>query len=1223
VEPGSRYTVPRGVPVALEIRDPSGERVLQARHQASPRGSFWGRAELNPEAPAGVYSLIATVGRERHTAEFVVAAYRKPEFTVTVKPDKERCLPGQRVRMTVEASYFFGAPVAGAKVRWFTFHGPDWSSLYADPEEMEDDQGPPPSLRDWVEEYGASGPEGTAVLDENGRAVIEFPVRLPEDAEVQTDELYTASVTVIEDSGREVGADGRVRVVPGDFRLRLDPDGWLAAPGQQKLFTVTAVDYQGRPVPATPVGLDSGYVSWDPRSRATRWEPAGSAQATTDPRGTARVPITPPRTGELRVTATATDPGGRTIRARDYVSVASDDGGDLGTEYADLSLSTDRRRYQAGQTARILINAAHTGQTVLLTVEGSRVHRRMLVPMRARSVVVQIPVLPQYGPNVFVSGCYVRGKRFSRSEATLRVAQPEKRLRVAIETLPTAPGGTPAHGPWRPGARITYRVRTSDHRGRPVPAELSFALVDEAIYSLREDSPDALRQRFYPRRHNAVQTDYSFAVEYLGDADKAEPRITARRRFPDTAYWNPVLATDQRGLTTVSLTLPDSLTTWRATAVAHTGDTALGRAIHRAVVSKEFFVRLEAPRFLAQHDHGRLLALVHNNTAARQTALVRIRPGSLRLLGPDTATLEIPPGAVGQAQFPVAAADLAHAAVRLTAWTPRQPDGSQLADGIETTIPVRPHGRERIQALAGEITPRRPETEVLRLDPSAIPSASRLTIRITPSPAASVAGAVQYLVDYPYGCTEQTLSRFLPALLVEALPDRAGLAPQRAAHIPAIARAGLYRLYKLQHPSGAWGWWQHDEDDAWMTAYALYGLAAARSQGLPVSAQVLQRGARAALEMAGKTPDSTRAFLLYAAALAGSPRAAGARRATLSAAATAPALAWTILLNRALGEPGHAALRTPRLVRELLRQATAQDGLLHWELDDPRQEWDSEMATAVSLMALLAADSADPVAPQVLRWFMSRRTGAGWTSTRATAFVLAALARYLGHGRGTSAAGVVTVRLNGQLLQTISLTANAREPEVVLRVPASRLRRDKNDVVLERTGGTTPIFYAVELRQTVAQENIPADAPPGFSVRRAFYRLVPQRTADGRWRLAPKPTENRMRQGDRIRVQLRITVPRDMACVLIEDPFPAGCEPSDRGEVDDPNDWTDWWAATDVRDDRVAFFARRLPRGEHVIEYNLRAQSPGVYHTLPALVQPMYSPAIRAESAESRVEIRP
>src|SRR5207237_7858092 len=137
--------------------------------------------------------------------------------------------------------------------------------------------------------------------------------------------------------------------------------------------------------------------------------------------------------------------------------------------------------------------------------------------------------------------------------------------------------------------------------------------------------------------------------------DKAEPKITARKKFPDTAYWNPELVTDSTGHASVQFELPDNLTTWRATAVAHTADTALGRETNKIVVAKEFFVRLETPRFMTQNDESQILAIVHNDTPARQTALIRLRTENLTIGGTEQQSMSIDPGKTGPFRWPVTA----------------------------------------------------------------------------------------------------------------------------------------------------------------------------------------------------------------------------------------------------------------------------------------------------------------------------------------------------------------------------------------------------------------------------------------------------------------------------------------------------------------------------------------------------------------------------------------
>src|SRR5205823_5268891 len=97
---------------------------------------------------------------------------------------------------------------------------------------------------------------------------------------------------------------------------------------------------------------------------------------------------TPPRQGEFVLKLRAHDAQGHLIIGRTSLYVTGDSGGDLDTEYPDLALLTDKRSYKAGDTARVLINAARTGQTVLLTIEGEKVHQMQTVAMPHSSTVV-------------------------------------------------------------------------------------------------------------------------------------------------------------------------------------------------------------------------------------------------------------------------------------------------------------------------------------------------------------------------------------------------------------------------------------------------------------------------------------------------------------------------------------------------------------------------------------------------------------------------------------------------------------------------------------------------------------------------------------------------------------------------------------------------------------------------------------------------------------------
>ena len=1223
----------------VEVRDPSGVQILKAQKAINNYGSFAGDFELSPEAPTGNYSLVSIIDGQETSTDITVAAYRKPEFEVTVTPAKERYYSGEGMSMTIAGKYYFGTPVAGAKVRFDIYRNADWSS---DSDYNEDDGE--------SYDYGEFIRDGQGVLDENGKLVVNFSAQsaaelealsgkkraVDEDDENAENDLYnfsadhpqvfTAHVTVTDAAEREVEAQGKTRQVAGDFTLDLQPSGYVAEPGKGTSLNVTARDYNGKPIANLPLQIELGYWRRDEKEKGSTFVPLRSQSFTTNAQGVASGSITPPRGGDLQLTARAKDSGGRAIQDRTNLWAVSDSGdySDYGNYESDLSLFTDKKQYEAGQTARVLINCGKTGQSVLLTLEGERIYRSWVVPIAQRSTLMQVPIQSEYGPNVYLAACYVKDKKFAQSETPLRVHVADREVQVAIRA---------DKSDYAPGGKISYAVQTTNAQGKPVAAEFSFGVVDESIYALREDKPDALRETFYPRRENRVATAYSFATEYLGDANKAGMKIEPRRKFVDTAFWQPMAQTDAGGKAKISFDLPDNLTKWRATAIAQTRDTAFGFNTQKVTVSKEFFVRLEKPRFLTQNDNAQLSAFVHNETGVPQKASVQLDLQGLDSSLAKTQQIEVASGEVKEILWPVSAKTFGEAKITLSAWT----NDRKFSDALENTLPIRAHGRETISGVAGTVTDKAQET--IKLEANAIKGASHLSVRVTPSVVSALSGGLEYLTGFPYGCVEQTLSRFLPDILVSRLlKNGVSLGDKQARlqrELPAMVRDGFTRLYAMQHESGAWGWWEHDEDHPWMTAYVLYGLTQAKSAGFAVDEEHFARGRQGALALLPKAKEQHRAFLLYALALSAQTSAERAaiakeRGKTDWKGWDAEPISYLLLTDQILNSPD------PKLQAAFERRAVSADGMTHfkhwptgkWQWQD--YDYDDVTATSAALRALLKQNPNDARVNGILRWLMARRTGDYWQSTRDTSCVLSALVDYLlAKPNAAQLGGVLQVQLNGAPLKNWTLSPQANYvADLQIAVSGDKLKTGENIVSLERSGGSSPVFYAVQLRQTIGGEDI-APLPGALKIEREYLRVsTPERAR--KWETKTQPTNNRLTQGDQILVKMTFTAPRDMAYVIIEDAYPSGCEVTERGTADEDLSGGDYSYAyssiqvsnVDVRDDRIAFFARKVSAGTHTISYHLRAQTPGVFHVMPAQMQAMYDPQLRAESAENRVEVR-
>ena len=88
----------------------------------------------------------------------------------------------------------------------------------------------------------------------------------------------------------------------------------------------------------------------------------------------------------------------------------------------------------------------------------------------------------------------------------------------------------------------------------------------------------------------------------------------ARTNFAETAFFLPALRTDENGIATMSFTLPQSLTSWNFTALAHTKGMSNGRLDTTIVARKELMVEPAMPRFIRQGDRLTVPVTLRNLT---------------------------------------------------------------------------------------------------------------------------------------------------------------------------------------------------------------------------------------------------------------------------------------------------------------------------------------------------------------------------------------------------------------------------------------------------------------------------------------------------------------------------------------------------------------------------------------------------------------------------------
>ena len=404
-------------------------------------------------------------------------------------------------------------------------------------------------------------------------------------------------------------------------------------------------------------------------------------------------------------------------------------------------------------------------------------------------------------------------------------------------------------------------------RGNRWKIEMQEKLVEQLARLVQQDAVEELQRAEQsleaPQATHLLLADTSQTLAALASLHGELPATNiplARLRtdFRETATWQPQLRAGPDGLINTSFKLPDSLTQYRLSTVAVTKGPDIGTGRTDLRVSMPLAVQLFLPHFAVEKDRLLAVGLIHNNTAQERICDVswEIHNAIVDSVTPPLAVShDINAKTVAQGQITIPANGTARAGLWLvmehagtTKVTFRAGDKDD-ADAEVRTMPVHPLGRTRevdlkdtlpiVQRIAGGGSIRQTR---LNLPDGFV--ANDLHINLSCMDVAQSLEGLGYLVEYPYGCTEQTMSRFLPAVMVKHAAQQApiNLPPDVAAKLPDVLAKGLTRLYNFQHADGGWGWWERDTTNLPMTAYVVYGLARCQSTGTTVDRNVLQRG---------------------------------------------------------------------------------------------------------------------------------------------------------------------------------------------------------------------------------------------------------------------------------------------------------------------------------------------------------------------------------------------
>lgn len=1227
------YSTPSGQDVSVQITDAEGKPVYQKNLSSNKNGVVHGEFVLSKESALGNFYFEAKMGDNSVSGSFEVQEYKKPEYEVRVTPSQTRVLQGAKVAVTVDARYYFGEPVKGAKVAYSFYRSRWWNSMwYRDEDESE--EGNSEARND----NGPAGEEvgnGQGTLDDDGKLAINLPTSLSEEAD---DFTYRVEARVTDAAGREIAGSGYVTATYGSFAVNISPNRYFFEAGGTGSFKVEARDYDNHPI-STPVQITLETWDWNRGRRERNTEIISTTRGATGSDGAQNIDVAIPRGRNIyHAVVSARTPEGRLVRASTYVWVSGASQTSIfdGEEGQTLRLVPEKKSYRPGETARILAVGVPDKMPVLLTVEGRDIRSHKLVRAQGSTAVFEYAVTADDEPGFYVSAQFVRrGKLFSGAKL-VKVPPEEHKLNFQITTdKPT----------YLPGKTARYQLVALTSDGKPAAnADLSLGVVDEAIYAVRPDTTPDLLKLFYGREYNSVYTQTSLSYYFTGEAGRRRmqlaqlrapsalaqlkpempPRPKVRKYFPDTAFWAADLTTDSQGRAEASVPFPDSLTTWRATVRGAEGN-RFGSATLKTIVRKNLILRLAVPRFFVQGDQVTVSGIVHNYLATGKRAKLNIKLAGLELVGtPAEASVDIPSREEAKVEWRVRAErGVRHATVTAEALTDEE------SDALEVELPVNPPGVPVRQAKGGTILNSGARGVSFTYPADAVDGSRSLSIRLTPSIAGSIFGALDYLTSFPYGCVEQTMSSFLPNLMVtKAVSELHLKSPGDPAVLAQKTQAGIDRLYSFQHDDGGWGWWQTDESHPFMTAYVVAGLSQAAGFGITVEKERIERGAQwtARALASDKTLEADlRAYMLYSLALAGKPDGAAANAAYSSRRDLSPyGLAILGLAFESVGDSRAKAIADQLAASAKLNELEAwwpaeRDAMLDFSADV------SPEATAFAVKLLSHQRPNDPLLPKAALWLVNHRNeGYWWSSSKQTAMVIYGLMDYLKAGRELDPDFTATVKVNGAEVTSHRFRSAGLLDEAVVTLPEEKLDRTGNkvEVAISGSGRVYWSTSAVHYSDAARAEKKGAVA---LNVLRDYFRL--NRAAEGDhfvYDLAP--LTGTVAPGDTLAVRLTVTG-TDWRYLLVEDPIPAGTEFIERDNLyqirNQPPWWRYWFTRRELHDDRMAIFQTYFNEGQQQYFYLLKVVNPGIFHVSPARVSPMYQPGTEATTESRSLEVNP
>ncbi|MBX7148410.1 Ig-like domain-containing protein [bacterium] len=1252
---GYYLTPSAGETFSVSVTDSSGSEIYKQDDVSLAVGGFLSGSftlDDKDDTPRGNYNISILSTNQTFSRQFVVASYKKPGYKVDITPEKEEIVSLHPLKATVTGEYFFGAALKGAKTRWsimtttynfrpegyerFNFVDPDL--LYANNStgNMYDYEG------EYYGEYDYSymtkseagsfydDPKGALAsrksstffndandkkiknnkvsLDDEGHLTINYT---PDLKKYATSQVLTLEANVTDPSNQEVSTATDVVVHKADYYLGLAPQKYVYGENEKASFDIVSINTQGKPTADKSYKFElyeRDYQFIERKNGSGFWEYIyepkdtliDSDSGSTDGNGNGEATVKISKPGYYWAVVKSTDKKGNTIRSATDVYAYGD--GYVPWKMNDrqkLELVPDKAVYKIGDTAKILVKSLVPVSNALVTLERGRLLKAEMrkIGNEGNAGVIEVPITEGMIPNLFINVVAHAGRDKTQTpmlfngSTEIKVEPEQKKLLVSLIPDKSDASDKTKKPVYRPGDKVTIKVKTTDPAGKPQASSLAVAVVDEAVYKLLDYQLPNLVEKFYYNRPNGVNSASSMISLKAGDGN-ATGVDKKRRIFKDTAHYVALLQTDQNGEGSFSFTLPDNTTTWvvEALGISHSktwedfskqnvllslddnnrsstnnlslsDNTFVGGNRVSILSTLPIVLQTALPRFAAWGDMIKTKVLLNNRNPQDTSGKLLIKLSGDAVFDGESKVKEFPftVKAENQTTIPFEMS-IHHSSEFFTIDVEAQDSKGNILDSMSSTIPVIDRYQPEMVATMGLVTDKEAKEQIDLPKEGVSQEKGFVDISLKSSMGLAISEPMRSLVSFPYYCSEQLSASLIAMLLSKNYTERFGekyfdsLAPltpfetrnakttaDKMAILDNKIRDTLDRLPLYQDSaSGGMKYWPsspYPSDYPSTQVYLAYLMAKNMNYEVKGDVERLKTYLWPVINDK-KIGTAFRAFTLWVLVRDGlSDWTVSSLKDEPVEKMDIPTLSYLTLAYADIESKNPSPELSHKLEMLTNRLGTlAEHHPRHVVWEKASEYWSDPVTnTALAANALIHNNKEDPLIAKALSYLFNRKQNHGYITTSALNLILLGES-FINTYREDETNYLSKVIFGGDTKMEQKFTTQNITEVAQSKIPLTDITKKTMPVdVSFNKEGTGTLYYDMLMKYYLPPEITPT-REEGLVINREYYALDD---------VKEEHPLSEFKAGENYKGHITVIVPNNLNQVLIEDPLPAGFEPID------------------------------------------------------------------------------